>query len=463
VRIRRYFAQDHHLRNAVSIAGAVLTTLTALLFVGVFFLDLFGFLGVHTNPYLGIVFFIGLPALFIFGLLLIPLGAWYERRRIHRGLPPSMRAWPRFDLNNPGTRAIVFAVAVLTPVNLLIIGAASYKGLESMDSVEFCGQVCHEVMEPEFVAYQHGPHARVKCVECHIGEGASWFVKSKLSGARQVYAVLFNTHSRPIPSPVHDLRPARETCEQCHWPTQFHGDKVERIVDFSDDEQNTEAVTTVQLRIGGVDANGVPRGIHWHVAEQNNVEYVALDDKRQQIPYVRYTGPDGVSREYFADGVTAADIAGRELRRMDCVDCHNRPSHRFAPTAERAVNELLATGAASRELPFLKREAVRLLKTEHPDQESGAIAIAHELRTFYRTSYPDLWSSRQGDIQRAVAAVQGAYRRNVFPSMRVTFGTHPSNLGHMDAPGCFRCHDENHKSNDGKVIAQDCATCHELP
>jgi hypothetical protein len=300
-------------------------------------------------------------------------------------------------------------------------------------------------------------------VECHIGEGASWFVKSKLSGARQVFAVLFNTHSRPIPSPVHDLRPARETCEQCHWPTQFHGDKVERVFDYGDDEQNTESVTAVQLRIGGVDATGVPRGIHWHVAEQNNVEYIALDDNRQEIAYVRYTGADGVAREYFAEGVTETQLGGRERRRMDCVDCHNRPSHRFAPTAERAVNDLLSTGAASRELPFLKREAVRLLKAEHPDQESGAAAIGNELRTFYRTSYPDLWTSRQGDIQRAVDAVQGAYRRNVFPSMRVTFGTHPSNLGHMDSPGCFRCHDESHKSNDGKVIAQDCSTCHELP
>jgi hypothetical protein len=461
--LRDFLSHDHHLRNAISITGAVLTTITALLFVGVFVLDLFGFLGVHTNPYLGIIFFIVLPTIFVLALLLIPLGAWYERRRLHRGLPPSMRAWPRFDLNHPGTRAIIFGVAVLTPVNLMILGAASYKGLESMDSVAFCGQVCHEVMQPEFVAYQHGPHARVKCVECHIGEGASWFVKSKLSGARQVYAVLFNTHSRPIPSPVHDLRPARETCEQCHWPTQFHGDKVERIYDFADDEENTESVTEVQLRIGGVDATGVPRGIHWHVAEQNNVEYIALDDKRQEIAYVRYTGPDGVAEEYFAEGVTPAQLEGRERRRMDCVDCHNRPSHRFAPSAERAVNGLLSTGAASSDLPFLKREAVRLLKTEYPDQETGATAISNELRTFYRTSYPDLWTSRQGDIERAVDAVQGAYRRNVFPSMGVTFGIHPSNLGHMDSPGCFRCHDESHKSNSGKVIAQDCSTCHELP
>jgi hypothetical protein len=450
------------LRNGITIAGVVLTTLTALLFLGVFLLDLVGFLGVHTNPYLGILFFICLPTVFVISLLLIPLGAWLERRRRLRGLPPSMRSWPRVDLNQPATRAIIFAVAVLTPVNLMIVAAASYKGVEAMDSVAFCGQVCHEVMQPEYVAYQNGPHARVKCVECHIGEGASWFVKSKLSGARQVYAVLFDTHSRPIPSPVHDLRPARETCEQCHWPAQFHGDKVERFVDYMEDEQNTEMVTTLQLRIGGIDARGVPRGIHWHVAEENKVEYIALDEKRQIIPYVRYTGPDGVVHEYFADDETSGRIEGGELRRMDCVDCHNRPTHRFAPSAERAVNDLLSSGAAPADLPFLKREAVRLLKETYPDQDAGAAAIADGLQAFYRTNYPDIWETRQDDVARAVGAVQDAYRRNVFPSMRVTFGTHPSNLGHTDAPGCFRCHDDNHKSREGRVISQDCTTCHEL-
>jgi hypothetical protein len=458
----RSILDGSNLRNAISIVGVILTTVSALLFLTFFFLELVGLIAHHTNPYLGIVFFIVLPTFFVIGLLLIPFGGWLESRRINRGLPPSMREWPRVDLNNPRTRKVLFAIAVLTPINILIVSTAAYKGVESMDSVEFCGQTCHEVMQPEFTAYQNGPHARVKCVECHIGEGASWFVRSKLSGARQVYAVLFNTHSRPIPSPVHDLRPARETCEQCHWPTQFHGDKVERIYDYGDDERNTESVTTLQLRIGGVDATGTPRGIHWHVADQNNVEYIATDDKRQEIAYVRYTGPDGIAREYFAEGVTPEKVQGLELRRMDCVDCHNRPSHQFAPSPERAVNDLLSSGAASRELPFFKREAVRVLKTEHPDQDTGANAIGNELRSFYRTSYPALWTSRQGDIQRAAASVQEAYRRNVFPSMRVTFGTHPSNLGHVDSPGCFRCHDESHKSTDGKVIAQDCSTCHEV-
>ena len=449
------------LRNVVTITGVMVTTISAVLFLAFLLIDIFGF-GAHSNPYLGIVFFITLPSLFVFGLLLIPVGAWRERRRQLHGRPPSLRHWPRIDLNDSRVRGILFAIAVLTPVNLLIISAAAYKGVEAMDSVGFCGQVCHEVMQPEFVAYQNGPHARVKCVECHIGPGASWFVRSKLSGARQVYAVMMNTHSRPIPSPVHDLRPARETCEQCHWPTQFHGDKLETKHEFASDEANTESATTLRLRIGGIDATGQPRGIHWHVAEQNIVEYVATDAARQQIGYVKLTMGNGEVREYFADGVTEAQLAGGERRRMDCVDCHNRPSHIFARSADRALNEALAGGGVAKDLPFIKREALAALDVDYPDQDTGRAKIAERVTAFYRDRYPALWSSRHGDITRSVEGLQTLYSRNVFPSMGVKWGTHPDNKGHMEFPGCFRCHDDSHKAKDGRVISQSCEMCHEM-
>lgn len=449
------------LRNPTTVVGALLTTISVLLFAGFFIIEVTGLAG-HENPYLGIIFFISLPSLAVFGLLLVPVGAWLERRRRLLGLPPSLRQWPRLDLNHPHTRITLFAIAVLTPVNLLVVSAAAYKGVEAMDSVAFCGQVCHEVMEPEFVAYQNGPHARVKCVSCHIGSGASWFAKSKLSGARQVFAVMLNTHSRPIPSPVHDLRPASETCAQCHWPTQFHGDKVETRHEFAGDEQNTESVTTLRLRIGGVDATGRPTGIHWHVAEQNVVEYIALDRERQKIGYVKLTTGDGESREYFADGVTEAELGAGERRRMDCVDCHNRPSHIFARSADRAVNEAMASGAISKDLPFVKRESLAALTAPYPDRSTAETQIADRVTAFYRDGYPALWSSRQSDIARTVQAVQGLHNRNVFPSMKVTFGTHADNKGHMEFPGCFRCHDEEHKTRDGRVISQDCETCHEV-
>lgn len=449
------------LRNPITVAGALLTTIAVLLFLGFFLIELSGFIP-HENPYLGIVFFITLPALAVFGLLLMPFGAWRERRRQMAGRPPSLRQWPRIDLNHSQTRAVLFAIAVLTPVNLLIVSAAAYKGVEAMDSVEFCGATCHEVMEPEYVAYQNGPHARVKCVSCHIGPGAGWFAKSKLSGTRQVFAVLLNTHSRPIPSPVHDLRPARETCAQCHWPTKFHGDKIETRHEFAADEANTESVTTLRLRIGGIDATGKPGGIHWHVADENVVEYIALDRDRQKIGYVKLTTASGETREYYSEGVTEAQLAVGERRRMDCVDCHNRPSHIFALSADRAVNEAMATGAISKDLPFAKREAVAALTVPYPDRATAEREIASRVSAFYRDGYPALWTSRQADIEHTVRGVQLLHSRNVFPAMKVTFGTHPDNKGHTEFPGCFRCHDEEHKTRDGKVISQDCSTCHEV-
>ena len=449
------------LRNPITIAGAVLTTISVLLFLAFLVIELSGVI-THDNPYLGIVFFITLPALAVLGLLMMPLGVWRERRRRLAGRPPSLREWPRIDLNNSHTRAVLFGIAVLTPVNLLILSAAAYKGVEAMDSVEFCGATCHEVMEPEYVAYQNGPHARVKCVSCHIGSGAGWFAKSKLSGTRQVFAVMLNTHSRPIPSPVHDLRPASETCAECHWPAQFHGDKIETRHEFAADEANTESITTLRLRIGGIDGTGRPGGIHWHVAEENVVEYIALDRERQNIGYVKLTTADGETREYYSEGVTEAQLAVGERRRMDCVDCHNRPSHAFARSADRAVNEAMASGAIAKDLPFAKREAVAALTVPYPDRATAEREIANRVSAFYRDGYPALWTSRQADIERAVKGVQTLHSRNVFPAMKVTFGTHPDNKGHMEFPGCFRCHNDEHKTRDGKVISQDCSTCHEV-
>ncbi|MBI5549112.1 MAG: NapC/NirT family cytochrome c, partial [Deltaproteobacteria bacterium] len=171
-------------RNLMSLMGAVLVTASAVLFLAFFGLELLGFEG---GPYLGIISFLVLPALFVFGLLLIPVGAWRARRRARRkqsGVP----SLPVFDLNQPRIRRGVLAFAGLTALNLVILSLAAYKGVEVMDSVSFCGKACHTVMEPEYTAYQRSPHSRVRCTECHIGPGAPWFVKSKLSGAWQLVA-----------------------------------------------------------------------------------------------------------------------------------------------------------------------------------------------------------------------------------------------------------------------------------
>jgi NapC/NirT cytochrome c family, N-terminal region len=445
-------------RNPISLAGAVLASLGAVFFLIVFFADLFG---LHTNPYIGILFFLVLPGLFIFGLLLIPFGAWLERRRHH--VTAGLAHWPRLDLNDPIQRRGVVMFLALTLANVVIVSLAAYRGLEYMDSVQFCGQACHTVMSPEFTAYQDGPHSRVACVQCHIGSGASWFAKSKISGTRQVLAVTFHTYSRPIPSPVENLRPARDTCEQCHWPEKFHGDKVRRIVEYAEDEKNTESVTTLQVHVGGGSERlGLAQGIHWHMNVANEVEYIATDDKRQVIPWVRVKDRSGTVTEFVADGVKPEDIAKGERRRMDCMDCHNRPSHPMASTPERAVNELMARGDVPRTLPFVRREAVKALKVGYTTQDSAEQGISRTLRDFYRTEHSSAYMSQRQDVEKAVRATVGVYRRTVFPEMNVQFGTYPNNIGHMDFPGCFRCHDDNHKSKDGKKISQDCDTCHSI-
>jgi len=448
------------MRSVISLAGMVLTTLSAILFLVVFFADLFGW---HTNPYLGIVFFLVLPAIFLSGLALIPLGAWIERRRRAAGKASYEMRWPTFDFNDPAQRLRAGIVFGLTVANIVIVSLASYRGIEYMDSVEFCGQVCHSVMKPEFVAYQEGPHSRVTCVQCHIGSGASWFAKSKISGARQVLAVSFNTYSRPIPSPVQDLRPARDTCEQCHWPDQFHGDVVRRVVEYAEDEENTESVTTLTLHVGGTNRYlGLASGIHWHTNAANQVEYVTTDDQRQVIPYVRLTDSSGTTREYFAEGVTAEDLVGLERRVMDCMDCHNRPSHPMASTAERAVNEAMARGAIPVALPFVRREAVKALKTTYTSEQAAVEGIARTLRAYYSSEHEPLYTTRRQEVEQAVDGIVDLFKRNVFPEMNVQFGTYPNNLGHFDFPGCFRCHDDGHTTSDGQTIGQDCETCHTM-
>jgi hypothetical protein len=448
------------IRSPISVIGMWLTTVSAVTFLVVFLADLFG---LHTNPYIGILFFLVLPTLFLIGLVLIPLGAWVERRRLAAGKAPSEIHWPRIDLNVPAQRRTAVAIFALTMANVVIVSLAAYRGIEYMDSVQFCGQVCHGVMKPEFSAYQDGPHSRVTCVQCHIGPGASWFAKAKVSGMRQVLAVARGSYSRPIASPVQNLRPAREVCEQCHWPEKFHGDLGRRVPEYSDDEKNTESVTTLQMHVGGgSDRTGGATGIHWHTNPATNIEYITTDEKRQVIPYVRLEDRNGNVREYFAEGVTPEQLAKGERRRMDCLDCHNRPSHPMAPTAERAVDSALATGEMPKNLPFVRREAVKAVKASYPSQEAAADSIASSLREFYRTQYQPLYMSQRQDVERAVAAAARVYKRNVFPEMNVQFGTYLSNIGHMDSPGCFRCHDDSHKTKDGKAIGQECDTCHDI-
>jgi hypothetical protein len=382
----------------VATAGAILVTTTAVVFL-IYAFESF------TNPYYGILVFLILPGLFMLGLLLIPLGVWRSSRRLG-----GVANIPQVEVSGTRAMRLFGLVAVLTIVNVTIISAASYKSVKYMDSNQFCGTTCHTVMSPQYTAYQDSPHSRVDCVSCHIGPGADWFVQYKLSGLWQVFAVTFNTFHRPLPAAIKSLRPSQDTCEQCHWPQKFISDKLRVIKRYDEDEKNSEKITVLMMHIG--------TRIHKaHVGR--NIEYIATDPARQVIPWVSV---DGV--EYKTGDATG------ERRRMDCIDCHNRPTHAFETPAP-AVDKALESGELDRSIPYVKRDAL-------------------------------LWLSGKKSIADAPAAVKRIHARNIWPKMEINWGSYPNNIGHDAFPGCFRCHDDNHKSAAGKTITQDCATCHEM-
>jgi nitrate/TMAO reductase-like tetraheme cytochrome c subunit len=446
-------------QNPISLAGAILTTSAAITLLAFWVYLILQARPIH--PYTGIVFFLILPVVFGLGLVLMPLGAYFRRRKLRaRGELP--REYPKVDLRSPFLRRAALLVGSLTLANFAIMGTASYKGVEYMDSAQFCGQTCHTVMSPEYTAYANSPHSRIGCVECHIGPGAPWFVKAKIDGVRQVVAVALKSYSRPIPSPVRDLRPARDTCEHCHWPQKFTGDKFLVRTKYTDDEKNTPATTVLLLKIGGRTAQGLV-GIHGrHLDTVERIEYVSTDERRQVIPLVVYIDDAGKKVEYLStDTGATGQLAAAKRRKMDCMDCHNRPTHAFQ-MPERAVDEAIASGRISPRLPYVKREAVAALRATYPDRATASERIPAALGEFYRTKYPAVYQSDRAGVETAAEQVKAIYLRNVFPEMKVTWGTHPNNIGHEDFLGCFRCHDGKHKSSDGRVIRDDCDTCHQI-
>lgn len=417
----------------------------------------------YTNPYVGILGFLILPTLFVVGLVLIPIGV-FRQRRLEKTSSAGGRKHFVLDWGNPNVRRTVFFVFLMTAINLPILAIATYRGTVYLGSVEFCGQACHRVMQPEFVAYQRSAHARVECVACHIGPGASWFVRSKLSGAYQVFATTFDLFPRPIPTPIKNLRPARETCEQCHWPEKFTGDKLLVKTQFGEDEQNTRTQTVLLMHIGGRRPDGRFVGIHGaHLDDGGRVTYIASDEKRQTIPWVGFRNQDGSLTEFLSEDAPPSKefIAQADKRLMDCMDCHNRPTHVFRlPAFE--IHRAMEAGLIDSELPGARKLAGELLKKKYADQAEAENEIVNAWRDYYRSQYPDVYNARRTQVERAASALVEIYRTNVFPAMNIGWGTYPNNIGHMNFPGCFRCHDGSHTSSDGRTITQDCSTCHGL-
>ncbi|MGD1070832.1 MAG: NapC/NirT family cytochrome c [Bryobacteraceae bacterium] len=443
--------------NPLSLAGVVIATTAAVIWV--FLLP--HLFGRETNAYFGIPEFLILPVILAIGLVLIPLGIILQRKkRREQGLP--VTDIPKLSLESPQLRRLLGFIAVASIVNVVIFSQWGYSAVNYMDTEQFCGLTCH-VMQPEYTSFVNSPHSNVACAECHIGPGASFFVKSKLAGVGQVFAVALNTYPRPIPSPVENLRPARETCEQCHSPARFSGDIFTVHTAYGTDEKNQASSTVLLMKVGGRTWRG-SAGIHGvHMDPNSHMEFVSTDGHRQTIPQVTYTAADGTVTVYNSTSAkaTAADLARGEKRTMDCVDCHNRPTHVFL-LPEAAVDQAIGQGRINPALPFIKKQAVAALRQTYPDRAAAVRAIAASLDGFYRTAYPQVYKSQAAAIKNAGNAVGSIYLNNVFPDMKVTWGTYPNNLGHTDSPGCFRCHDGDHTSAKGQTIPNDCSTCHDL-
>ncbi|MFL6216551.1 MAG: NapC/NirT family cytochrome c [Blastocatellia bacterium] len=446
-------------RNLISLAG---TAVVIAALISIIFLFLAEMTTTHENPYIGIFTYIVFPGVLIFGLVVALIGALIERRRRRRQSPEEIGAYPLIDLNDPRRRRRLLAFAGVTVLFLLVSAFGSYRAYEYTDSVAFCGQLCHSVMNPEFTAYQAGPHARVRCVDCHVGPGAGWYVRSKLSGAYQLYSVTFKKYPRPVPSPVHNLRPAQDTCEQCHWPEKFFGAQLKIFNRYGYDEHNTPKQIRMLINTGGGSPeSGQVFGIHWHMNIANEITYVSTDDHRQVVPWVRLKDRQGNVTEYTLKGaqVTPEQMAADKQRRMDCVDCHNRPAHQYVPP-DRAVNEGFVSGRLDVGMPYLKQQAVEALTKTYDTTDEAMKAIDASLDGYYRKNYPDLYNSKPEAIKSAITEVQRIFKTYIFPEMKVDWQTHPDNVGHLYFQGCFRCHDGQHASKDGKLIRNECNICH---
>ena len=443
--------------NWISLLGTAIALVSFSIIAFLYVLDL---TSSGASPYFGIIAYMILPIGVLLGLLLIPIGMLIERRQRRQDIASIFPVRFTINLTNSRHRNAIIGFLIVTAIFLIGTAVGSYQAYHYTETVEFCGEVCHTIMEPEYVAYKQSPHARVTCAECHVGEGASWYVKSKLSGAYQVYAAVANVYPRPIPTPVENLRPARETCEQCHWPDKFYGSRQKEIQRYMADEENTQYTYNMLIDIGGKKyESGRHSGIHWHI--DNKVEYIARDSARQDIPWVKVTYEDGSTEVYESMYEPAADSLKEEAetRVMDCIDCHNRPTHIYRTPVD-LVDQALYTGDISPQLPYIKQQAVYALRKDYTDKDSALVKIENQLKGFYRDYYPEVFGTLRAELTQAIASVKESYSNNFFPYMKTRWDTHPNNVGHSKYLGCYRCHNGYMANDTGENISHECTSCH---
>ncbi len=447
------------LHNYISFAGIAIV-ITSLTSIGLLFL--LEFTSSSDQAYLGIMLYILLPAVLIFGLFIVLVGVLWERRRRRKYTPEEIAAYPILDLNGPRRRRAFLVFLACSFIFLMMSAFGSYRAFEYSESTEFCGQLCHSVMNPEFTAYNAAPHSQIRCVECHVGSGADNYLKAKFNGVRQLYSLTVRSYNRPIQTPVHNMRPANETCGKCHWTEKYHGDVLKVFNHYGYDEKNSLNQTRMLIKVGGGSAqSGQAGGIHWHMNLGNELNFISADEKRQNVQWVSMKDKDGNVVEYFAKNVnlTPEQIEKTAKRKMDCIDCHNRPTHIYL-SPNQAVDQSIDAKKLDISLPFLKMKSVEVLSGSYEVTNEALNAIASNFPEYYKSTYPDIYSQKKASVDAAVIELQRIYQTYFFPEMKTDWQAHPDNIGHRTAQGCFRCHNGEMTSKLGKVISKDCATCH---
>lgn len=451
-------------RNKVSLTGMIIISVTFPLLILCALLDV---LEVVHSPLFGAWIYGGLTPLFILGHGIFFIGFFFVGSGPDKESPCSYRYiknhFPQVT-ERTNFRKLIFLASFLAVGNFVVVVLVGYTGHHFSETERFCGTLCHTSMNPEAGAHEISPHSRVACVDCHVGSGLKNFVSSKIAGIRQLVSTTTGSYSRPIRMPTHGLRPARETCEECHRPELFHGDKLKITDRYQEDEKNTLLQTVLLMKLGSGGQGTGARGIHWHVSNKNKIMYTYEDDSREHISEVHLFKADGSEVIFKNPEVIAGNHSGSPehgVKEMDCVDCHNRPAHIYLSPDE-ALDRRISDGLISTELPFIKKKGMELITAAYPSKELALQEIATALPAWYAKQYPELAREKGDQITRAAASMQEAYRDNIYPDMKIDWNTYQSNLGHDDDRGCFRCHNDTLEAADGSVIPQDCETCHVL-
>ncbi len=446
-------------RNIAGIVGAALFVASG---VSLVFLVVVDIMQGHADPYVGLFTYMVLPVLAVIGAVLFGLGRLLRNRAMARGEEAASITF--FDFSHVESRqSILMITGLIAGAGVFSLSAVGIRSIEYTESESFCGEVCHTVMEPQYTAYQHAPHANVACVVCHVGEGAGSFVRAKLQGMKQVWSVATNSYPRPIPTPIH-MGSAEEICQACHWPDRDVGIKpVRRRYYLTEGFEQPWAIEMSVKVGGGTRESGFTEGAHWHMNLDGKVEYAAADEQLQEIAYVKWTTPEGDEIEYLNLDMDSPETYadGAEMHEVDCLTCHNRPAHKFTTPVE-SLNRMFDNGTLDPDVPGIRWLALEWLAGEYESSEEALTAVDEDLRAGVADEDEEWAAANVAKIDATVVALQNIFARTQFPAMKADWRSYPDNNKHWSSPGCFRCHSGNMASEDGDEISWSCDTCHTI-